>query len=63
MLNFITFIFIGISYHQVLTKTTDFYATLGFSTKRNINTFVVGQEGTLKISSEIEHSITNDIQK
>lgn len=61
---FITSIFIGISYHQVLRQNTISTQRLDFLQKRNINTFVVGQEAEReKISSEIEHSITNDIQK
>ncbi len=61
---FVTSIFIGISYHQVLRQNTISTQRLDFLQKRNINTFVVGQEAEReKISSEIQQSITNDIQK
>jgi len=60
---FVTTIFIGISYHQLIRQNTISSKRLDFLQKRNINTFVVGQEAEReKISTLINQSISVDIK-
>ncbi|HRH56338.1 MAG TPA: 7TM-DISM domain-containing protein [Chitinophagales bacterium] len=61
---FVITIFISISYHKLIRQNNISTQRLDFLQKRNINTFVVGQEAEReKISKEIESSISNDIKQ
>jgi two-component sensor histidine kinase len=60
---FVITIFISISYHKLIRQNNISSQRLDFLQKRNINTFVVGQEAEReKISKEIGLSISNDIK-
>lgn len=57
-------VFISINYHKLIRQNNLSSQRLDFLQKRNINTFVLGQEAEReKISTEIEKSISADIQQ
>lgn len=60
---FVITVFISISYHKLIRQNNISTQRLDFLQKRNINTFVVGQEAEReKISNEIGFAISNDIK-
>ncbi len=61
---FIITIFISINYHNLLRQNITSEQRLDFLQKRNINTFVLGQEEEReKITQEIESDISKDIEQ
>lgn len=61
---FVVSIFISINYHNLIRQNNISIKRLEFLQKRNINTFVVGQEEEReKITNSINTSISADIQK
>ncbi len=60
---FMITVFITINYHKLILQNSISIKRLDFLQKRNINTFVLGQEVEReKISEEIEKNISKDIQ-